>query len=160
MIRSKVYKSIRDRLKEKMQALVYVDLQKGQLSKKQQNYPVPLPACLVELNSANWTNTTGGQLGEPKISLYLYLDLVTDSFDGSELENETIEILDAQDELYEIMQGFSGEDFSPLSRTSDMIYEYGERYVCYRMDFQTTLFHDDEPPKMTGLPKPVLTVKN
>jgi len=146
-IRSEVYKQIRDRLLEKMSELQYVDLQKGQFTSKPQNYPIPLPACLVEFKPVQWSEATGGQLGDSAISLYLYIDHVTDSFDGAEQEEETIQLLDNLDQLYECMQGYSGKNFSPLNRISDAVAGYGERYVCYRTNFQTTLFHSDHPQK-------------
>jgi hypothetical protein len=146
-IRSNVYKEIRDRLLDKLPFLQYIDLQKWQFNNKAQNYPVPLPACLVEFKQVQWSQTTGGQLGDCTLSLYIYIDHVTDSFDGAEQETETINLLDYLDQLYECMQGFSGEKFAPLNRISDTIASYESRYVCYRIDFQTTLFHDDAPQK-------------
>ena len=153
-IRSKVYKQVRDRLLEKMPDLQYVDLQKGQFNNKPQNYPIPLPACLVEFRPVQWSKSTGGQLGDGIISFYLYIEHVTDSFNGAEQEEETINLLDKLDELYECMQGYSGENFNPLNRKSDAIAGYSEGYVCYRTDFQATLFHEDAPQK-TGKIKDV-----
>ncbi len=158
-IRSEVYKQIRDKLKQGMPALQYVDLQKGQMNNKPQNYPVPLPACLVEFRQPNWSESTGGQLGDCYIRFYLYIDHVTDSFDGAELENETIELLDNLDELYELMQGFSGENFNPLNRITDDIVEYKDRYVCYRTDFRTTLFHNDKIEKTAKKPEVKMNYK-
>ena len=147
-IRSKVYKEVRDRLLAGMPGL-FVDLQKGQMSNKSQNYPIPLPACLIEFKQVGWSNTTGGQLGDSLLSFHLFIDHVTDSFNGSEREEQTIALLDKLDELYETMQGCSGEYFSPLNRTTDAVVEYRDRYVYYRMDFQTTLTHNDAPQKTT-----------
>lgn len=152
-IRSKVYKDIRDKLLAEMPELQFVDLQKGQMSNKEQNYPIPLPACLVEIRPAQWSNATGGQLGDATISLYLYLDLVTDSFDAAERENETIDILDNLDRVYEVMEGFDGVVFHPLNRIADAIVEYGKRYVCYRTDFKTTFIHDDPAQIVEQKPK-------
>jgi len=157
-IRSNVYKEIRDRLKSKMPELVYIDLQKGQFAKREQNYPVPLPACLVEFGAIKWSNTTGEQIGDAQISTYLYIDLVTDSFDNAELENETIEILDTQDDLFDSLHGFTGKNFNPLSRTSDSPHEYGEGYVCFKVDFRTTIFPNGKI-KTTKKPNPKLTLK-
>jgi hypothetical protein len=135
-----------------MPDLKFIDLQKGQMEKKEQNYPMPLPACLVEFKQVNWSNTTGGQLGDSTISVYLYVDLVTDSFNNSELENETIDLLDNLDKVYESLQDFSGDSFGPLNRTDDAIQEYGKRYVCYRTDFRTTLLRYDSEQKTAETP--------
>lgn len=153
MSRSKVYKDIKDRLLEQLPELEYVDLQKGQFGNKAQEYPIPLPAILIEFRPVTWSESTGGQLGDATISLYYYLDLVTDSFNNSEAENETIEILDNLDAMYDIMNGFAGDDFNPLNRLTDAIVEYKDKYVCYRTDFQTTLFQD-KPATQETAPKP------
>ena len=72
MSRSKVYKDIKDRLLEQLPELEYVDLQKGQFSNKAQDHPIPLPAILIEFRPVNWSDSTGGQLGDAVISCLLY----------------------------------------------------------------------------------------
>ncbi len=154
MSRSKVYKDIKNRLLEQLPELQFVDLQKGQFSNKTKNHPIPLPAILIEFKPVNWSNTTGGQLGDTLISLHYYLDLVTDSFNDSEAENETIEILDNLDALYDEIDGYAGDDFNPLSRITDAITEYKEGYVVYRTDFTTTLFQNKAVQQTASKPEP------
>ena len=60
-------------------------------------------------------------MGEMTVSVSLYLDLVTDSFNGAEQKTETIALLDKQDELFEALDGFDGEDFNPLNRVSEQL---------------------------------------
>ncbi len=160
-IRSEVYKGIKNRLKSELSETHFIDLQKGQIERAPQNYPIPLPACLIELKPVSWSNTIGEQIGDAIISLYLYIDLVTDSFDGAEAENETIEILDIQDDLYEIMQGYSSQYFNPLNRVSEAPPVYGLRYVCYRVDFKTTLFETKEnDSEMISRPAPQFKLRS
>ena len=106
MRHSEVYKAIRDRLLSGM-TIAYVDMQKGQFVNKSQNYPVPLPCCLIEFRQVNWSSSTGGQIGETVISIYMYIDHVTDSYNESEHENKTIELLDKLDNMYERLGGYS-----------------------------------------------------
>ena len=156
-IRSEAYKAIRDRIKAVMPEMAFIDLQKGQFRNMLANYPIPMPACLVEFKQINWTNTAGAQQGDCVISLYYYENLVTDSFDSAEQENQTIELLDRLDATFEKMQGFSGEVFNPLSRIADSM-EYGKRYVCFRTDFQTTVFHP-KPNATQSIQKPNVKLK-
>lgn len=101
MLRSKIYKAIRDHSKSMLPYLQACDLQKGQFINPKKNYPLPLPAMLVEFQGFRFTNLLGHkQKGDGTISIYLYLDLVTDSLDGAEQENETIELLDYMDRVY------------------------------------------------------------
>ena len=121
-----------------MPFLQYIDLQKGQMARKDQNYPIPVPACLIEIKSTRWSSTGGGQLGQTTVSLYLYMDSVTDTFDNAESES-SVEILDNLDTLYEVVQGLYGQYFNPLNRVSDAVVEYRDRTVCFRTDFETVL---------------------
>lgn len=152
-IRSSIYKAIRDRLKDSIPGLAYIDLQKGQFKNKTQNYPVPLPSILVEFKSTRWHDTSGEQIGDSVISLHYYVDIVTDSFDTAEQESETIEILDSLDQLYKTMQGFSGEKFNPLDRTDDSTDDYGERFIHFRADFKTAIFEQNPETPTTQKPK-------
>jgi hypothetical protein len=154
MSRSKVYKEIQTRLLKQLPDLQYVDMQKGQFAKIQQNYPIPLPACLIEFGTVTWSNAeNGSQLGKTTVRVYHYVDLVTDSFDGAEQESETIKLLDVQDSAFEALEGYDGEDFNPLNRINDQPPQYGERFICFRTDFATTLFVTKKRQK-APLPKP------
>ena len=140
-MRSEIYKAIRDRLKEQLPALQFIDLQKGQFVQPAQNYPVPLPAALVNITPANWSNMEAGrQMGETTVSVSLYCDLVTDSFDGAEQEAETVAMLDMQDAVFDALEGFDGENFNPLNRTDEQAPQYGTRCVCYTINFKTVIY--------------------
>ena len=88
----------------------------------------------------------------------MYIDHVTDSYNESEHENKTIELLDKLDNMYETLRGYSGKGFNPLRRISDAVVEYKDRYVCFRTDFSTTLFatHNTETETVT---KPALKLR-
>ena len=140
MKRSDLYKKLRDVAKAKMTDLAYVDLQKQQMKKISETNPIPLPALLIEFKDAQFSNVAKlDQMGNKTISLYLYLDLVTDSFDGAESENDSIALLDKMDEIFQTFQGVSCELFSQLIRVSEGIQEYGSRYICFRTDFSTSV---------------------
>jgi len=126
-----------------MPILQYIDLQKGQMARKDQNYPIPVPACLIEIKPTRWSSTGGGQLGQTTVSLYLYMDNVTDTYDNAESES-SVEILDNLDTLYEVVQGLYGQLFNPLNRVSDAVVEYRDRTVCFRTDFETVLLQSIE----------------
>ena len=138
-IRSEIYKELKAEIKSKFPELQFIDMQKRQFEKADQNYPIPLPACLIEFKPVSWSNTIGEQIGDAIICLHLYVDLVTDSFDDSESENDTINILDNQDALHDRLNGFSGTHFAPLSRSYDNTAQYGNRFICFPVDFKTVI---------------------
>ncbi|MCL1821934.1 MAG: hypothetical protein FWG22_03830, partial [Prolixibacteraceae bacterium] len=80
MKRSAIYKPLRDKARQSLPYLKFIDLQKGQMNTPQQNYPLPLPALLVELGDFRFSNLLEfQQKGDGTISFYLYIDLVSDS---------------------------------------------------------------------------------
>lgn len=146
MLRSKIYKAIRDHSKTALPYLKARDLQKGQFINPKKNYPLPLPAMLVEFQGFRFTNLLEHkQKGDGTISIYLYLDLVTDSLEGAEQENETIELLDYMDGIYQAFEGLKITGMTPLNRTNEAKPQYGERFIMFRVDFTTTV--DDEKIK-------------
>lgn len=140
--------------------LTYIDLQKGQMNKKDQNYPIPLPSCLIEFKPITWSNTGGGQLGSLIVSFYQYYDLVSDTFNGSETEQESLSILDYQDDLYNALEGFATDTLNPLQRVFDAKPEYRDRYIVLQTDFQSTLIQENVPNRKGKLPNSLnITIK-
>lgn len=138
MKRSLLYKALRDEALGKMPYLNFFDLQKDQVKTPQQFYPIPFPALLIELGNADFSQLAEfHQKGAMPVSFYLYLDNVTDSFDGAEQEQQTIEMLDRIDDVYQVFEGFCIEGMTPLVRIRDYMPVYGTRLAMYRIDFTT-----------------------
>lgn len=156
MKRSQIYKPLRDIAKQELPYLKFIDLQKGQMNNPTQNYPIPLPALLVEIGEFRFNNLLEHkQKGDGVISFYLYLDLVSDSFNGAERENETIRMLDHFDELFETFEGFSITNMTPLVRSMEYKPQYGTRFIMFRIDFTATIDDDkDMEQKMATLTPP------
>jgi hypothetical protein len=140
MKRSLLYKALRDEALIKLPYLKFRDLQKGQMQNPVQNYPVPLPALFIEIGDADFSQLSEAhQKGDLIISLYLYLDCVTDSFDGAEREEETIDLLDKMDDVFQAFEGFSIYGITPLVRKKEHKPQYGKRFIMYRIDFSSTV---------------------
>lgn len=140
MKRSKIYKPLKDQAIVGMPYLVFRDLQKGQMARAKDNYPIPLPALLIDIGDVRFSNLSEHQQkGDCVISIYLYMDLVTDSFDSAEMENETIELLDHMDDVFQTFEGLAIPGLTPLVRQTEYKPQYGTRFIMYRVDFTTTL---------------------
>lgn len=140
MKRSDIYKALRDQAKANFPDLQYIDLEKGQMQRRSDNYPIPLPALLIRIGAINWTSANEGlRVGIVTISLTLHEDLVTDTFDGAEMENETLLLLDKQDELFQAFEGYAVGDFSPLTRVTDQEPKVVMRSISFTTDFKTSI---------------------
>ncbi len=140
MQRSFLYTAIKNKAKESLPWVNYIDLQKGQFRRQENNYPIPLPALLIEFTNVNYANTLQGkQTGDVTINIELYLPCVTDSFDNAELEDETIQLLDKWDEVYNVLHGFNCGQITKLTRTREQAADYGNGYICLRSELVASI---------------------
>jgi len=143
MKRKDIYKALRDLAKTKLEYLKFVDLQKGQMQAQKQNYPVPLPALFIELGDFRFSNMgESAQIGDGIVSAYLYVDSGSDTFKGSEREDESLAILDKFDDIYQTFEGFKIDSVTPLNRATEYKPQYGEKFILFRVDFTTSV--DDQ----------------
>src|ERR1035437_163183 len=158
MKRSDIYKALRDLAKTELEYLKFVDLQKGQMQTQKQNYPVPLPALLIELGDFRFSNLgESAQIGDGIVSAYLYVDSGSDTFKGSERENESLAILDKFDDIYQTFEGFKIDKVTPLNRLTEYKPQYGDKYILFRVDF-TTVVDDKKVIEQKTVAKPELEV--
>lgn len=159
MKRSVIYKSIRDIAKAKLQ-LKWIDLQKGQLKIPKENYPFPLPALLIEIGDFSYSQLAEhAHIGQGIISLYLYKDLLTDSFKGAKNEDIAIDILDNFDSIYQTFEGLSIAEMTPLVVVKEYKPEYGNKYISFRVDFSTSAQKQKEVDVKKAKPEPEVAAK-
>ena len=159
MQRSVLYQLIKNNIKKILPWVNYIDLQKGQFRRLDNNYPIPLPALLIEFGNVNYSNTLKNkQIGEITINIELYLPCVTDSFDNAELEDETIQILDRWDELYKAFHGFNCEQITKLVRKQEQTAEYGNGYICLRSEF-VAVFNEHQDIENTKITIPNIIIE-
>lgn len=140
MKRSTIYKSIRDVAKSEIPDLAFVDLQKQQIKRRTVEFPLPLPALLVEFKHTPYSNVgSKSQLGEMHITLWLYVNLITNSFDGAEMETETLELLDRADEIFEVFHCNTLGGIGSMTRIADLPNEYGADWMALKTDFKLTI---------------------
>ena len=147
------YTNIRDRLLETMSPMV-VDLEKGQFSQIQDNYPLPLPCILVDFEEIYWSDTTGEQIGEGEVSVYHYVDAVNDTINGAELSNETISLLSEFDNMYKALHGFES-DVCKLKRKRTKVNKFNSGLLCLQTTFDIVIYQEPvgEPVQKISKPK-------
>ncbi len=127
--RRDIYESVKRRLAKELPWLEVIDLDKGQVGRGGQNYPVSLPAAYVKLGRIDWESRTGIQEGDMTLSVSLVLEHVQDTYDGAEAEKEALEELDYEEELYGVLEGYSGAKHGGLNRRASLPPEWGDRWV-------------------------------
>ena len=130
-MKAKLYEEIRERIKETMHEIKYVDLYRGQDRIPKEHYPYPLPAVFVNFDNIRWTNAAAGhQQGDTIISLRLMQDTLGDTFDTSEAETANIEELKLSEKLWDAVEGLSGIGYCSLNRINET-FEYGVAVLTF-----------------------------
>lgn len=113
-----------------------------------QEWPIPLPAILIEIADIKWKDLTANEIGDVTIRIYFYQDIIGDCYNGSENEDHDLELLDKQDEVMDSLSGFTANGlFSGLIRTADSVERNGKRYICLRSEFTSAVLqqkHEDD----------------
>lgn len=159
MQRSVIYKALRDRAKEKLTWLQYIDLQKGQLTRPENNYPIPLPALFFEFTNLESTNQLStSQTTELIIRISLCLQCVTDSFDTSVTEAETVELLDKWDDVFNAYHGFYCENITRLTRIRELPPEYNNGLITLTSEYKTVV-KESVTKATVRIAKPTITIE-
>jgi len=136
-----IYLRIKETAQEKMPYLCYIDLQKKQFERATEDYPVPAPTLLVEFDGADFSNLARHrQMGASSVSIYFYQNIVTDTFDSAELEVETLELLEAKDEIFQTFEGLTITDCSQLVRKSETPFIFESNLVFFKVTFDFVMY--------------------
>lgn len=159
MKRSELYQSIKAQAKAAMPNLQYIDLQKQQTKRAKDDYPMPLPALFIEFRNASFSALAGTrQQAKMIVSFTLVQECVTDSFDDAELETETIELLDANDAVYEAFHCFNIGGYGKLIRIAESKPEYGIRSIEFTTDFELSVFENKVDTRV-NIPSPKISIQ-
>jgi hypothetical protein len=144
MKRSDVYKAIRDKLLADIPGLT-VDVDRGQMTDPKAEYPIPIPLALVNFSKIKWeVIATGLERGSLTISVDYFKVIASGMFSGAEAEDETLELLDSPDEIYQSLKYYSiGELFSELNITEESEIKAGGRLIGYRVTFSANVFQGE-----------------
>ena len=117
----------------------YVDLWNHNVDFLDQEQPLERPAVFVEFTPIQWEVVKPGceYRAKPLVTLHVVTDWKGDASAGSELEDETLSVLDYSEIIHRALQGLEGEHFSrfDLAETQtnhnhDEIVESIEVYRC------------------------------
>ena len=142
MLKKDLYLAIKNAIKVKIPS-AFIDLQKGQFLKPTEDIPVPLPAALIEITDINWKEySSKAQEGNGQFKIDLYLPIVQNTFDESEAEDDTLNMLDANNDVFTSVNGLNGTGFSYIERISEGKPKYDKEYVCFETIFKVKLIEN------------------
>ncbi|MFN4298564.1 MAG: hypothetical protein ACK4EX_02415 [Thermaurantimonas sp.] len=136
-----IYKAVSEYAGTQMPWLAYIDLQKGQIRRPAQTYPIPLPALLVEFRSISYGHLVQGkQLVSMQIRLSLYLQLLTDTHQGALMQEESLMMLSRIEEVKQHFDGLLINGSCRLLNQADLQPEFGTDYMAYHSDYSSSFY--------------------
>ncbi len=138
-VRKELYNALASKLEQV--GIKTVDLYKGQLSGANEDYPTNFPAGYISISNIKWEDMTmGAKEGNAFVKIYLFFNKGGDTFIGAADKEETLKILDTQEDVIEEIEGIEGNLFTPLSQTDED--DQTERYKrpTYIITFETLAY--------------------
>lgn len=111
-----LYTSIAQRLKEYAD-IEFIDLDVGQFEALEDYQPISLPAVFVSFDTIWTTKAKGIQHGAVDVGLLVVSDMILDTHEGGLEQEQALQHFDTVQKVYEVLQGYSAECFTPLERT-------------------------------------------
>lgn len=141
-----VYPILADRLRQQLPSLGWIDLDQGQLTNPDTEYPLPYHAgvALIDFDEADWHDIGQGiQRGNCQVRVTLAVQVLADSFQQSTQRAQALEKLELLADVHKALQHFDGAGaFGALVRTYSRkeqpeqpgIWVYSMGYNCLLTD--------------------------
>lgn len=149
---SQIILDLQERIEKEVPEIVYIDQDLGQLGMQDEDEKPPLsyPACLIDFPDSNFTELAqGSQLGDVPISLQLIFNTYSQTWNKvpTTVRKKGLEYLNIEQKLYNTLQGWHLEYFSPLIRTSVKSQNNNDIGLRVRNLTFTTQYEDYSPIK-------------
>ncbi len=139
--KGKIYKTIADHLMNKVEGLKMVDKNKGQLDNISQ-YVLPLPAVLISFGKFHYKDIGSGiKQGEGTIKFKVAFENYADSYTGSINQEQALAFFDFNEAVQEVLESFSGEDFSELNLIADEDDENYKNVIVTDMEYELSIIN-------------------
>lgn len=115
-----LYQLISEKLAVGAPSLRHID-RYNQSTIEGQNTPFLLPAVLIDFGNPTWTrnNNVGVQQGLFEIRIHIFQEIYENFLEGDNTQQKALETFDLIQNIYLVLQDFSGVKFSPLERKSN-----------------------------------------
>lgn len=135
-----IYTAVMARLKDKVSALRWIDLDTGQLETSDRP-PVAFPCALISISipsAKDVTDTVQECSARIKVRLVLDQPVKTDSATPDTVLQQSLNPYDVISEVYAALQGFYTANFDSLSRTRQDRETGRNGLFVYSLEFSTT----------------------
>lgn len=122
-----LFKSICDRLADKVSDLRWIDWEQGQLELPAENIPVQFPCALIDLQDVPWSNVgnnvqVGDMTIQVRVAFDIYEDLYTVDGEPNPTRDLALDRLKLANKVYAALQGFEG-GIIPVPNSDPVTYQ-------------------------------------
>lgn len=155
-----LYIDIRNRLKDAIPQLAWIDLFAGQFDRPQEHYPSLLPCVFVEIGTIEYEPKRTGthRIGRAEITLHIGQDFYTDTY-AERLQGNLggeEDFFDLLEEVKNAIEAYESETFSPMVLARAEYTENISNVLVHRLVFRCTVTED--LAKKYTISKPTLNI--
>lgn len=157
-----LYKELSDKVNDNLTDIRWIDLWHNQVNFLETEHPFPTPAVFLAFRSKA-INDIGNKVQDVtlQIDVYLYFETFADTFYGSHNQESALDFLKNLNDIYALLHGTNGENYSEMRRTDIHPVDTGNAGNLYRQVFECTLidyaaqkaFDDATAPDLVIAPK-------
>lgn len=117
--RKELFKAIKERLKLQENKPVWIDYWRNQTAEKK--VPFNYPACFVSVSIGGYEDMTVNQkVGNATIDVRFVFEKFQDTFEGSEDQEQSLELMDQVELWAESLHFLEGETFEEITQVADV----------------------------------------
>lgn len=145
--RKELFTKIQEALKNGVQELELVDLQRKQFANPEKNYPNYWTSALIDIKAIRWESMVENkQEGECTVDVTLYCkDGWLDQHDGTADANGGLTEIDLIDAMVESLQFLKGDYFKPLELNNESSEDVDSEIMSYTLSFTTLIYRRVNP---------------
>ena len=145
--RKELFTKIQEALKNGVQELELVDLQRKQFANPEKNYPRHWTSALIDIKAIRWESMVENkQEGECTVDVTLYCkDGWLDQHDGTADANGGLTEIDLIDAMVESLQFLKGDYFKPLELSNESSEDVDSEIMSYTLSFTTLIYRRVNP---------------
>lgn len=145
--RKELFTKIQEALKNGVQELELVDLQRKQFANPEKNYPNYWTSALIDIKAIRWESMVENkQEGECTVDVTLYCkDGWLDQHDGTADANGGLTEIDLIDAMVDSLQFLKGDYFKPLQLSNESSEDVDSEIMSYTLSFTTLIYRRVNP---------------
>ncbi len=145
--RKELFTKIQEALKNGVQELELVDLQRKQFASPEKSYPSYWTSALIDIKTIRWESMVENkQEGECTVDVTLYCkDGWLDQHDGTADANGGLTEIDLIDAMVESLQFLKGDYFKPLELSNESSEDVDSEIMSYTLSFTTLIYRRVNP---------------